>query len=96
MHSVLDVVMMVMNMDNVVPKVEMQSTSLAFRVSVLTITPPRLPDATPLPHSYLCIILEYNTIGHQYFCSKWYNSAMALTSLHGGAASGLKSVTSHH
>ena len=35
------------------------------------------------------------TIGHQYFCSKWYTFAMAMTPLHGGATSGLKSTTPH-
>ena len=29
-------------------------------------------------------------IGHQYFCSKWYISAKAMTPLHGGAATGLE------
>ena len=36
------------------------------------------------------------TIGHHYFCSKWYTSAMAMTPLHGGAAGGLKGTTHPH
>ena len=36
------------------------------------------------------------TIGHHHFCSKWYTSAHAMTSLHGGAASRLKSTTHPH
>ena len=36
------------------------------------------------------------TIGHQYFCSKWFNSAHAMTPLHGGATSGLKHMTHPH
>ena len=33
------------------------------------------------------------TIGHKYFCSKWYTSAKAMTPFHDGATSGLKSMT---
>ena len=36
------------------------------------------------------------TIGYQYFCSKWYTSALAMISLHGGAAGGLKNMTHPH
>ena len=36
------------------------------------------------------------TIRHQYFCGKWYTSALAMTPLYGGAASGLKSMTHPH
>ena len=32
-------------------------------------------------------------IGQHYFWSKWYTSADAMTPVHGGAASGLKSMT---
>ena len=31
----------------------------------------------------ICIILDYMTIEHQYFCSIWYGSALAMTSLYG-------------
>ena len=34
-------------------------------------------------------MLEYMTIGHHYFCRKWYISAHAMIPLHGGAASQL-------
>ena len=36
------------------------------------------------------------TIGHDYVYSKWYNSAHVMTPLHGGAASGLKSMIHPH
>ena len=36
------------------------------------------------------------TIRHQYFCSEYYTSAKAMTPLHGGAASELKSMTHPH
>ena len=36
------------------------------------------------------------TIRHQDFYSKWHTSAQSITPLHGGAASGLKSVTHPH
>ena len=38
------------------------------------------------------------TIGHHYFSSKWYRSTSAhtMTPLHGGAVSGLKSMTHSH
>ena len=39
----------VMKMRNMVPRVGIKPTSLAFRASVLTITPLRLPDGTTLP-----------------------------------------------
>ena len=39
----------VMRMGNSVPTVGIKSTSLAFWDSVLSITPPRLPDVTILP-----------------------------------------------
>ena len=46
----------VMKMGNIAYRVKIESTSLAFQVIVLTITPPRLPDVTTLstPTS-LCI-----------------------------------------
>ena len=36
------------------------------------------------------------TIGHQYFCSKWYSSAQTMTPLHDGIASELKSMAHPH
>ena len=39
-------VMDMMNMGNSVPKVGVEPTSLAFEASVLTISPPKLPDVT--------------------------------------------------
>ena len=36
------------------------------------------------------------TIGHHYFCSKWYTSAHAMTPLHGGVSIRLKSMTYPH
>ena len=39
----------VMKMRNIVPSAGIEPTSLAFQASVLTITPPRLPDVTTLP-----------------------------------------------
>ena len=42
-------VMSVMKMGNCVPIVGIEPTPLAFQVSVLTITPPRLPAVTMLP-----------------------------------------------
>ena len=36
-------------MGNIVPRVGIEPTSLAFRTSVLNITSPRLPDVTTLP-----------------------------------------------
>ena len=44
----------------------------------------------------MCLLLEYMTIGHQYFCSKRYMSAETMTPLYGDAASGLKSTTHPH
>ena len=38
-----------MKMGNTVPSAGIEATSLAFRASVLSITPPRLPDVTMLP-----------------------------------------------
>ena len=42
------------------------------------------------------MILEYMTIGHQYVCSKWYTSALAMTPRHDAAAGGLKGMTNPH
>ena len=36
-------------MGNIVPRAGIESTSLAFQTSVLTITPPRLPDVITIP-----------------------------------------------
>ena len=38
-----------MKMGHIVPKVGIETTSLAFLARVLTITPPRLPDVTTVP-----------------------------------------------
>ena len=38
-----------MKMRNIVPRAGIETTSLAFRASVLTITPHRLPDITTIP-----------------------------------------------
>ena len=42
-------VVRVMKMGNIVPRVKIEPISLAFWVSMLTITPPSLPDVTTLP-----------------------------------------------
>ena len=39
----------VMTIGNIAPRAGIESTSLAFQHSVLTITTPRLPDVTTLP-----------------------------------------------
>ena len=41
-------------------------------------------------------MLEYITIGHQYFWSTFYTFVQGMTPLHGGAASGLKIVPDPH
>ena len=40
-------------MGNGVPRVGIEAMSLTFQVSVLSITPPRLPDVTIPTHAYL-------------------------------------------
>ena len=45
----IDHVMDVMKIGNIVPRVVIELTSLAFWASVLTITPPRHHDVTTLP-----------------------------------------------
>ena len=48
-------VLCVMKMGNIAPRAEIEPTSLAFRASVLTITPPRIPYVTTLSKpAYLC------------------------------------------
>ena len=48
----------VMKTGNIVPRVESEPTSLGFCDSILTITPPRLPDVTILPTPIcLCCLL---------------------------------------
>ena len=53
----------VMKMGNIVLRAGVEPTSLAFWASVLTITPPMLPDATTVPtNAYLTmqLLAHYN------------------------------------
>ena len=43
-----------MKRGNIVPRARIEPASLAFRASVLTITPPKIPDVT---HTYLSMWL---------------------------------------
>ena len=45
----------VMKMGNIAPRDEIEPTPPAFWTSMLTITPPRLPDITKLPTSTLSV-----------------------------------------
>ena len=47
-----------MKMENIPPKVGIEPTSIAFQASVLTITPPRLPDGTTLS-TLTCVCYAY-------------------------------------
>ena len=48
-YNIITTVVGVMKMGNIVPRVVIKTTSLAFGVSLLIITPPRLPDVTTIP-----------------------------------------------
>ena len=58
-----DSISWVMKTGDVAPRVEIKFTSLAFQASVLTITPPRFPDATTilLPTCLYGPVLERQT-----------------------------------
>ena len=58
-------VMGVMKMGNIVPTAGIEPTSLAFRASVLTITPHRIPDVTTIPTpTYLCSVRGQCSLAH--------------------------------
>ena len=50
-----------MKMGNIVSKVGIEPTSLAFHASVLTISPPRLPDVIML-HVYAALCLRGQSV----------------------------------
>ena len=63
-------------MENIAPKAGIESTSIAFRASVLSITPPRFLDVTTLPTpTCLCAFLSERSVQTTYIERDWsYNS----------------------
>ena len=52
-----------MKMRNIVPRVGIEPTSLAFQANLLTISPPRIPDVTTLPvATCLCSCLPERSV----------------------------------
>ena len=69
-----------MKVGNIVPSAGIIPTSLAFQVSVLTITPPRLLDVTTLPTCMQLLAWELSADSSPWICKPFnaYNYIQAL------------------